>query len=378
LVDRELTDRAFKILVVDSDHDTRADLRKQLQASHYDVIAAESGSETDRLISAVRPDLILLNLRGTLPDFLDLPVRLKNNPVTSHIPLILLSETHQPLEIKSIAETGVVDFLVAPHSPGELLARVRMALNEPYARNEYRIRFRQFQFGILDRVASQIRKRITVVSGLAELMEKRIHSQDEKGRLVCLRGVLQSTEEIKDLVDDFERMFGADGLSEEIDVGGLIRSEIARFRSSLKHKYQNVIFNPPAENGIRVAGNRPFLSAAVGQMLVTGRRLANEGVPIGIHVVRESNTVRISIEHGPPAGDGMRDGRVGEMRDWKSADAAGIAEMPVGIAIAGSIIEHHAGRLLVGKTGSEGWECRVELPANGPPSEGASPGMDSD
>jgi PleD family two-component response regulator len=52
-----------KILVISDQPDRRSDLRKELQAAHYDVIAAENEAEGVNLAATIRPDLILLDIK---------------------------------------------------------------------------------------------------------------------------------------------------------------------------------------------------------------------------------------------------------------------------------------------------------------------------
>jgi DNA-binding response OmpR family regulator len=362
----EELDREFKILVVDAHRDSRSELRRELQASHYAVITAENPSEAVRLALTVKPDLILINTAGPLEAPLDLSEQLKNNLATSIIPLVLLARREHRPDIDRAVELGIVDCVNVPYGTRELLARIRRALIGRYGRKRMYDRFRQFQIQIQDLVASQIRKRITVISGLAELIRKQANSPEEPDQLARIQGILQSADDLADLMDDIELMFKSDDHYEEIDLVGLIQSEIIQVRDSVEARSQKLSLDFPGTGEIRIVGNRPFLSMAVRQLILNVHRLTAEGGFQRIRVVRDSEYARIGMEYGETPDALERDHPVRTRLDWKSADLAGYGGTPIGLLIAGSIVEQHDGSILMGKPSASDGALWVHLPLSNP------------
>jgi len=355
-------DREFKVLVVDADRDSRSNLRKDLHASHYAVITAETVPEAIQLAVTIKPDLILINAGSPLQAPVDLTNRLKNNPLTSKIPLIFMTEHKDSPNIETAFELGTLDFIEFPYRPKELLARIRRALIGRYGRKRVYDHFRQFQTQILYLMSTQIRKHITIISGLAELMEKRIHSGEVKEQLARILGILQNSGDINGLMDDLELAFESTDRFEEIDLFDLIQSEMIKLRFSLGAKNQEGVLEFPGKTGIRIIGNRTFLSLAMRQLILNVHQHVKEGGTIRIRVKNDSETARIEVEDGAP--EKFRDERIPVLKkmDGGADDIDGMVGTPIGLIVAGSIIEQYDGGFSMEKPQGTGWAFRVDLP----------------
>jgi CheY-like chemotaxis protein len=86
-----LADTRTKILVVDDEPDTLLPLTRALEADNYAVVGAVDGAEALRKVSNETPDLILLDLMLPKLNGYEVCMRLKEDPATRHIPVIMLS-----------------------------------------------------------------------------------------------------------------------------------------------------------------------------------------------------------------------------------------------------------------------------------------------
>lgn len=80
-----------KILVVDDEPDLLRLLQLELEAQRYEVITASSGQEALELVSAVHPDVIVMDVLMPQLDGIQACQRLKSDPVTRRIPVIFLT-----------------------------------------------------------------------------------------------------------------------------------------------------------------------------------------------------------------------------------------------------------------------------------------------
>lgn len=123
-----------KILVVDDDIDSLKLIGLMLQRQGYEVIAANTGSQALARVHNDHPDLIILDVM--MPDMngYDVCKRLRTNPDTQSIPIIMF--TAKTLIDDKVAgfEAGADDYLTKPTHPAELAARVKQML----ARNSNR------------------------------------------------------------------------------------------------------------------------------------------------------------------------------------------------------------------------------------------------
>lgn len=113
------------ILVVDDEIQMRRLVKMTLEVEGYRVMLAETGEEAIRMAGTDRPDLVVLDLG--LPDMDGMQV-LKSIREWSRRPVIVVSVRNTEQDIVQALDAGADDYLTKPYRPGELLARVRLAL----------------------------------------------------------------------------------------------------------------------------------------------------------------------------------------------------------------------------------------------------------
>ena len=117
-----------KILVVDDEKDIVELVQYNLEKEGYRISCAFSGEECLEFLKTELADLILLDLMLPEIDGLDVCKFLKNNPQTSHIPIIMLTAKGEETDIVLGLELGADDYITKPFKVRELLARVKAVL----------------------------------------------------------------------------------------------------------------------------------------------------------------------------------------------------------------------------------------------------------
>ena len=118
--------RPLKILVVDDEDEVRAGLREFLEGMDYAICEAADGAEALAKTFTEKPHMILLDLRLPKVDGYQVCQTLKGNPITSGIPIIMLTALNAtPNKIKGI-EFGADDYVDKPFDLDELAARIKM------------------------------------------------------------------------------------------------------------------------------------------------------------------------------------------------------------------------------------------------------------
>jgi two-component system, OmpR family, alkaline phosphatase synthesis response regulator PhoP len=117
-----------KILVVEDEEDILELVRYNLAKEGYRVACVTSGEQGLREAKEGAPDLILLDLMLPGLDGLDVCRRLKSDPVTSVIPIIMLTAKGEDADIVTGLELGAEDYVTKPFSPRVLLARLKACL----------------------------------------------------------------------------------------------------------------------------------------------------------------------------------------------------------------------------------------------------------
>ena len=119
----------MSILIVDDDRDIRSVLGFRLRAEGFEVDAVGSAHVAyDRLAAADDVDLILLDVLMPGDSGIDACSKIKGNPVTEDIPIIMMTASEDVTHLKTAFEAGAMDYLAKPFNKIELLVRIRSAL----------------------------------------------------------------------------------------------------------------------------------------------------------------------------------------------------------------------------------------------------------
>jgi len=116
-----------KILVIDDEGDLLKLARARLEASGYKILTLESGSGALELTKRERPDLILLDIVMPGENGCDICRKLKADPVTRGIPVIVFTAYYPEEEyVKTNSEEmGADDYILKPFEAQTLLAKIR-------------------------------------------------------------------------------------------------------------------------------------------------------------------------------------------------------------------------------------------------------------
>jgi two-component system, OmpR family, alkaline phosphatase synthesis response regulator PhoP len=117
-----------RILAIDDEEDILELIRYNLEKEGFTVECAETGESGLRKTTSEHFDLILLDLMLPGIDGLETARRLKNNPETKSIPIIMLTAKGEEADVVIGLELGADDYMSKPFSPRVLTARVRSVL----------------------------------------------------------------------------------------------------------------------------------------------------------------------------------------------------------------------------------------------------------
>jgi DNA-binding response OmpR family regulator len=117
-----------RVLIVEDEPDIRGLLAFHLEREGYLVSKARNGADALRQIAALPPDLVLLDLMLPEVDGLEVCRRLRREPRTASLPIVMLTAKGEEMDRVLGLELGADDYVVKPFSPKEVVARVRAVL----------------------------------------------------------------------------------------------------------------------------------------------------------------------------------------------------------------------------------------------------------
>jgi len=114
-----------KILVVDDEKDITALVAYHLEREGFRVLQAYDGLQGLELARRERPNLLVLDLMLPVMSGLDVCRRLRKEPETARLPILMLTAKTEETDKVLGLELGADDYLTKPFGPRELVARVK-------------------------------------------------------------------------------------------------------------------------------------------------------------------------------------------------------------------------------------------------------------
>ena len=116
------------VLVVDDDTDIARFIEINLRLEGFDVRVAHDGEQAEKSIDEETPDLVLLDVMMPKVDGVELCRRLRANPATANLPVIMLTAKSLSADKVVGLTAGADDYIIKPFDTLELVARVRSTL----------------------------------------------------------------------------------------------------------------------------------------------------------------------------------------------------------------------------------------------------------
>jgi two-component system cell cycle response regulator len=162
-----------RVLVVDDILSNVKLLEAKLTAEYFEVVSAFNGLECLARIEECIPDIVLLDVMMPGMDGFEVCRRIKSNPKTAHVPVVMVTALDQPSDRVAGLEAGADDFLTKPVDDAALFARVRSLVRLKMMTDELRMRESTGQsMGLIDPAETLLdadpRGRLLIIEDRAE------------------------------------------------------------------------------------------------------------------------------------------------------------------------------------------------------------------
>ena len=114
-----------RILMVEDTEDNRQIMRDLMASAGYELLEAVNGADGVAMAAREIPDLILMDIQLPVMDGYEASRRIKANPALRHIPIIAVTSYALSGDEAKARAAGCDAYVTKPHSPRQLLAKVR-------------------------------------------------------------------------------------------------------------------------------------------------------------------------------------------------------------------------------------------------------------
>ena len=186
----------MKVLVVDDEKDITALVAYHLEREGFRVLQAHDGLQALELVKRERPHLLVLDLMLPHLSGLDVCRRLRKDPDTARLPILMLTAKAEETDKVLGLELGGDDYLTKPFGPRELVARVKALIRRSEETQEEEV----FKVGSLE--IDLGRYTVSILKRAVELTTKEF---DLLKALVLAKGRALTREFLLDRVWGYER-----------------------------------------------------------------------------------------------------------------------------------------------------------------------------
>lgn len=126
-----MTSRPARVLVVDDDDVIRQLVVVNLELEGFDVYTAVDGADCLARIRDVDPQVVTLDIMMPNVDGWSVAAKLRAEPSTAHVKVVMLTARAQEADLKKGARLGVDHYLTKPFDPDHLVNVVRRLAGQP-------------------------------------------------------------------------------------------------------------------------------------------------------------------------------------------------------------------------------------------------------
>ncbi|WP_181391578.1 hybrid sensor histidine kinase/response regulator [Methanospirillum lacunae] len=195
----------ISILIVEDSKTQASILQHLLESAGYLAIVANSGEEALEVLASQRPSIILTDIVMPGISGYELCKKLKKDPNTSSIPVILVTQLYDPQDVIQGLECGADNFIIKPYENQYLLSRIEIIIANRYLQQSetMNIGIEVYFAGKRHFITSNRLQILNILLSTYEIaIQKNSELVETKDRLAALIDQLSETNEILQKAND--------------------------------------------------------------------------------------------------------------------------------------------------------------------------------
>jgi two-component system sensor histidine kinase/response regulator len=359
-------DSNTKILIVDDEPANIFLLEGLLAEEGFLVSSALNGNDALIKIKSDTPDVVLLDIM--MPEITGITVleKLKSDPETSDIPVIMVTAKSEAEDVEEALSKGAVEYIKKPINEIELLARLRTILRLKQQEDGLKNLLKSKE-EFIRMVSHDVRAPFTSVAGFADMLlnDKELAQKLNSEQKEFLSIIIDTTNFI---IDYFNKLLnwsnmGAKELSlykEKKVLSRLIQTSIVIYQSKIDNKKLDLRID--LENDFEIMIDVTYFSQVVNNLLSNAIKFTPDGGKIIIAAKKETDTIIFSIaDTGIGITDVTSDELFGASFHKTSRGTRGEKGSGVGLRICKMILDAHGFDFNFHSKPNEGTEFRIVI-----------------
>jgi signal transduction histidine kinase len=378
----EMPNNNVLICVVDDDDILRAMIRAELEADGYSVVEAVDGEDALRLCNQQKPDLMIVDVVMPRMDGFELCRRLRNQPETALLPILMATGLDDVASIGQAYEAGATDFIPKPLTWIMLIHRVRYMLRAARAfaairENQERLlraidaaeTANRTKTEFLANMSHELRTPLNAIIGFSELMRTQTYGPISEQYLEYILHIGESGEHLLRILTDILEYSQAEIkrltlFEEELDLEAVVTQssnvieDMAR-KAEIAYSVE-IERNLPKFRGdaskirqllINLLGNAVKFTPAGGSIWLNAGRAADGG----LHLLIRDTGIGIAPDKMAIA--------LAPFGQVESAFARSRGGVGLGLPLSTTLAQLHGGALTLSSEVGKGTVAQVSLPS---------------
>lgn len=362
------------MLIVEDDRVNAQILGAILRGEAYEIAKADSGERSLELYLEFRPHLVLLDVMLPGIDGFETCRRLKQQFGEKCAPIIFITAKNESDDIVEGLTAGGVDYLPKPFKPNEVLARIRVHLQNRVLAEQQQLLVEQLSNAnaaknrFLGMAAHDLRNPLASVRGIAEFLRDGSVGALTPEQSELAETIRDASQSMLDLVNELLDVATIEAGElklrfDQHDLHELVAKSVETSSRDAARKNTRVVLEPHPATKLVCDGAK--IRQVVDNLLSNAVKYSPPGslVRAFIEGDRAEQTCSILVrDQGPGIPENERDRLFKDFSLLSASPTAGEKSTGLGLAICRKIVEAHGGSIAVRNLPERGCEFRVTLP----------------
>ncbi|MBF0227003.1 MAG: hybrid sensor histidine kinase/response regulator [Desulfobacterales bacterium] len=336
------------ILCVDDNPDNLRVLLEHLNDAGLKLIIAEDGETAIRRANYAIPDIILLDIMMPVMDGFQTCARLKENPLTKHIPIIFMSALSETVNKLKGFEVGAVDYITKPFQREEVLARINAHLTIVRQRQElFELNATKDRFFSI--VAHDMRNIFNRIMGFAQLSKVWADKGSDDKQKHYSKSLMNAVTEAHQLMENLQQWATSQR--------GMISFELKFFMlESAVKKAIDYYFEPAKQKEVQIINNinsdmnvyadQNMIETILRNLISNAVKFSPKGGKVVVSSKELDNEIEVLVSDN---GIGIKDDVLSRLfaidRKYKEKGTANEPGTGLGLVLCRELMEKHNGRI---------------------------------